>query len=143
MLGRERPFFSGSWGHAHQGIAEIRAAFGREAPGVRPILINKDYWASEPPQQDWASPANFSAFAKFCRVLDSAKCRLGILFSREGITGTARGTDAAREQLKLFQDRGVVVVIIDLRDLEQIADGANLITMLRAKYEQVRLDLRR
>lgn len=93
--------------------------------------------------KDWGSPANFAAFAKFCRVLDSAKCRFGILFSREGITGTARGTNAAREQLKVFQDRGMVVVVIDLKDLEQIADGANLITMLRAKYEEVRLDLRR
>jgi len=93
--------------------------------------------------KDWRSPANFSAFAKFSRVLDSAKCRFGILFSREGITGTARSTDAAREQLKLFQDRGMVVVIIDLKDLRQIAERANLITMLRAKYEEVRLDLRR
>jgi len=93
--------------------------------------------------KDWGSPANFSAFAKFCRVLDSAKCQFGILFSREGITGTARSTDAAREQLKVFQDRDMVVVVIDLSDLEQIAEGANLITILRAKYEEVRLDLRR
>ncbi len=93
--------------------------------------------------KDWGNPADFSAFAKFCRVLDSAKCRFGILFSREGITGTARSTDAAREQLKVFQDRGMVVVVIDLKDLKQIAEGANLITMLRAKYEEVRLDLRR
>ncbi len=90
--------------------------------------------------KDWGNPADFSAFAKFCRVLDSAKCRFGILFSREEITGTARSTDAAREQLKLFQDRGMVVVVIDVEDLKQIADGANLITMLRAKYEEVRLD---
>lgn len=93
--------------------------------------------------KDWESPANFSAFAKFCRVLDSAKCQFGILFSKEGITGTARNTDATREQLKVFQDRGMVVVVVGLKDLEQIAGGANLITMLRAKYEEVRLDLRR
>ena len=93
--------------------------------------------------KDWGSPANFSAFAKFCRVLDSAKCRFGILFSREGITGTMRSTDAAREQLKLFQDRGMVVVVLDLKDLKEIAQGVNLITMLRGKYEDVRLDLRR
>jgi len=93
--------------------------------------------------KDWANPADFSTFAKFCRVLDSAKCRFGILFSREGITGAARSTDAAREQLKVFQDRDMVVVVIDLKDLEQIREGANLITILRAKYEEVRLDLRR
>jgi len=37
----------------------------------------------------------------------------------------------------------MVVVVIDLKDLEQIAQGANLITILRARYEAVRLDLRR
>jgi len=37
----------------------------------------------------------------------------------------------------------MVVVVIDLKDLEQIREGANLITILRAKYEEVRLDLRR
>jgi hypothetical protein len=92
--------------------------------------------------KDWGRPVDFSAFAKFSRVLDSAKCKFGILFSREGVSGTARTTDAAREQLKLYQDRGMVVVVLDLKDLEQIAEGANLITMLRAKYEEVRLDLR-
>ena len=85
--------------------------------------------------KDWGRPANFSAFAKFCRVLDSAKCRFGILFSKNGITGTKRSTDAAREQIKVFQDRGMVIVVIDLKDLEKIAEGANLITMLRAKYD--------
>jgi hypothetical protein len=36
----------------------------------------------------------------------------------------------------------MVVVVVDLKDLKEIANGANLITMLRAKYEGVRLDLR-
>ena len=50
--------------------------------------------------KDWKLPANFTAFAKFCRVLDSAKCRFGILFSKSGITGEGQTTDAAREQVK-------------------------------------------
>jgi len=37
----------------------------------------------------------------------------------------------------------MVVVVIDLKDLEQIAEGANFITMLRARYEGVRLGLHR
>jgi len=92
--------------------------------------------------KDWSSPADFSVFAKFCRVLDSAKCQFGLLFSKKGITGTPKTADAAREQLKMFQDRGMVIVVIDLRDLELIAEGANLLRMLRTKYEVVRLDLR-
>ena len=92
--------------------------------------------------KDWERPTDFSAFAKFCRVLDSVKSRFGILFSKHGITGTGKSTDAEREQLKVFQDRGMVIVVISGSDIERVAAGANFITMLRAKYEQVRLDLR-
>lgn len=93
--------------------------------------------------KDWSTPADFSSFAKFCRVLDSAKCRFGILFSKEGITGTGRTRDAEREQVKVFQDRGMVIIVIAKQDLDEIAEGANLITMIRSKYESVRLDLKK
>ena len=93
--------------------------------------------------KDWASPANFTTFAKFCRVLDSAKCCFGILFSSAGISGAGMTQYAAREQLKVFQDRCVVIVVLSKADLEAVAEGANLISILRAKYEAVRFDLRR
>jgi hypothetical protein len=80
--------------------------------------------------------------AKFCRVLDSTKSRFGVLFSRSGISGTGQTSFAALEQLKMFQDRGIVIVVLDLQDLESVASGANLIQLLREKHEAVRLDLR-
>jgi len=92
--------------------------------------------------KDWTRPVDFSALAKFSRVLESAKCRFGILFAKEGITGTGRTTDAERELLKVFQDRGLVIVAISRSDLAGVASGENLIAMLRSKYEQVRFDLR-
>jgi hypothetical protein len=79
--------------------------------------------------------------AKFCRVLDSTKSRFGILFSKNGISGEGRTVDAEREQLKVFQDRGMVIVVIDQSDLEHVARGGSFINLLRAKYERVRLDL--
>lgn len=91
--------------------------------------------------KDWAKPANFTVMAKFCRVLDSTKARLGILFSKEGITGSGRLADAELEQVKVFQDRGIVIVVVSKADLCKIADGESFITMLRAKYESVRLGL--
>lgn len=93
--------------------------------------------------KDWKKRANFTAFAKFCRVLDSAKCRFGIVFSREGISGGGKTKQAEREQLKVFQDRGMVIVVVSKLDLERLMSGVNFITMLREKYEDVRLDLRR
>ncbi len=91
--------------------------------------------------KDWSAPADFTALAKFARVLDSTKSRFGILFSREGITGQASTSAASREQLKLFQDRGIVIVVVTRDDIKAVIDGYNFITLLREKYETVRLDL--
>jgi hypothetical protein len=91
--------------------------------------------------KDWARPADFTTVAKFCRILDSTKCRGGILFSQIGISGSGTTEDAAREQLKVFHDRDLAILVIDCSDLEALAKGGNLIVMLRNKYEQVRLDL--
>jgi hypothetical protein len=91
--------------------------------------------------KDWKAPADFTTMAKFCRVLDSFKARFGILFSKTGISGENRTVYAAREQLKVFQDRGIVVVVLNRQDLEKVATGRNLIPLLRKRYEAVRLDI--
>jgi len=91
--------------------------------------------------KDWDKPADFTTMAKFCRVLDSVKSRFGILFSKSGISGEGKAKYADREQLKVFQDRGMVIVAVDEKDLELISDGKNFINLLRTKYERVRLDI--
>lgn len=91
--------------------------------------------------KDLNKPADFSITAKFCRVLDSTKCTFGILFSTKGITGSGRGTYAEREQMKIYQDRGLVIVVLDINDFHFLADGGNFVTLLRDRYERVRLDL--
>lgn len=91
--------------------------------------------------KDWERPADFTTMAKFCRVLDSTKARFGILFSKHGLSGAGRSTDAEREQLKVFQDRAIVIVVLSSDDLEAVASGANLVQLLRQRYERVRLDL--
>ena len=92
--------------------------------------------------KDWSKPADFTTLAKFCRVLDSVKSRFGILFSREGITGAGKSKDAEREQYKVFADRGIVIVVVTKNDLDRVATGANFLSMLRMKYEEIRLDLK-
>jgi hypothetical protein len=81
-------------------------------------------------------PADFTDFAKFCRVLASVKARFGILFGRSGVSESAE-----HEQKKLFQDSGVVLVVLDTDDLKAVSKGNNLITLLRQRYEMIRLDL--
>ena len=91
--------------------------------------------------KDWDKPVDFSALAKFCRVLDSTKSKFGIIFSREGITGEGVTKFAEREQLKVFQDRGMVIVVVNQDDLIQVINGVNFITLLRNKYKKIRLDM--
>ena len=92
--------------------------------------------------KDLKSPANFSAVAKFCRVLDSTKCHFGVLFSKKDVTGSGKTTDAERELLKVFHDHGTIVVVVSLGDLKRISKGASFISMVRDKYEKVRFDLK-
>jgi hypothetical protein len=92
--------------------------------------------------KDWRKTVGTSAFAKFCHIVDTAKCTFGIIFSRKGISGTDKGRAAEREQIKTFQKNGVVIVVVKEADLNELAAGANFIMMLRRKYEKVRLDLR-
>ncbi len=91
--------------------------------------------------KDWKKAVDFSAVAKFCRVLDSIKSRFGIIFSPKGISGQRNTKYAASEPQKLFQTHGIVLVVIDRDDLASIANGNNFVNLLRNKYEGVRLDL--
>jgi len=93
--------------------------------------------------KDWTTDkADFSVFAKFCRLLDSIKSKFGVLFSQNGITGEERMNAAYLEQIKVFQDRGMVIVVIDANDIDAVVEGINFINLLRNKYEKIRLDLK-
>ncbi len=91
--------------------------------------------------KDWSRPADFTTMAKFSRVLDSAKCKSGIIFSRSGISGENETKFAERERLKIFQDRGMIIISIDDADINSVCTDGNIVSLLRKKYEQVRLDL--
>ncbi len=91
--------------------------------------------------KDWKGPADFTTMAKLARVLDSVKSRFGILFSKNEISGLERTQDAAREQLKVFADRGVAIVVVSKDDIDRVASGENFLAMIRSKYERVRLDI--
>ncbi|MGE3822543.1 MAG: hypothetical protein AB7I30_24265, partial [Isosphaeraceae bacterium] len=86
--------------------------------------------------------ATFADVAKFCRVLDSVKAKFGVIFSPNGLTGEGKTENADREVLKVYQDRGIVIVVVNRDDLQRVTEGANFISLLREKYEVVRLDLR-
>jgi len=81
----------------------------------------------------------FDVAAKFARSLSKVKAKFGILFCPQGVTGQFKDTHAQKEQLDLYRDSGIVMVLLTERNLQHIASGRNLINILRFKYDQVRL----
>jgi hypothetical protein len=63
------------------------------------------------------------------------------MFSKEGLSGEGTGRFAHREQIKVFQDRGIIIVVVSESDLQRVLGGKNFVHLLREKYEYVRLDV--
>lgn len=91
--------------------------------------------------KDWAKPADVTAVVKFASVLRSAQCHFGIIFPKNGLSGQGDTEYAERELLKIFQHDNLTIVVISQSDLERVSRGESFLSLLRAKYEQVRLDL--
>jgi hypothetical protein len=91
--------------------------------------------------KDWQGPADVTVIAKTAYFLDSVKVRFGILFSRSGISGQTKNTHAEYEQLNVYARLGIAIAVIDNTDLERLANGDNFLSILRTKYEKLRLDI--
>ena len=92
--------------------------------------------------KNWKNRATFSTIAKFSNVIESANCKCGIMFSKNGVTGADKTTDAKREILKIYQRNGINMIVIDKDDINKIINGDNFITVIRNKYENNRFDIR-
>jgi len=83
----------------------------------------------------------FTAVAKFARVLDSSKCKSGVLFTRNRVSGDGEYRWAHQEICRLYQQHGIVIMVIDLDDMKAAAEGQSFLSLLRNRYEHVRHDL--
>jgi hypothetical protein len=100
------------------------------------------YWLVE--CKDWGDPVGFGEVAKFCRVLDSTNCKCGVIVAINDISGAngdAEFEDAMREVIKFYQHRKIALLVLKSNDLDAIAGGCDLISLLAAKYEKTRFDL--
>ncbi len=162
MVGREQP---ASRGHALEHLAEYLLS---SIPGCRTVRRTKTYSSDldvvcSMAGTDLDFRADFGRYfvveckssegradvtdvLKFSRVLDSLKCRFGILFAWNGVTQAASKEGepryALREELKLFLDRGIVLVVITKDHTRRVAEqGESLLGLLREEYERVRFDV--
>lgn len=90
--------------------------------------------------KDWKEPADVTTVLKFAGVLRAAKCKFGIIFSKNGISGRGSMRYAERELLKM-KTEGPIILTITESDLKELVYGANFFSMLRDLYEREHLDL--
>lgn len=97
------------------------------------------YWLVE--CKNWKGKVGFTDVAKFALVLISVNCKFGVMFARDGITsGRSKFEDAQRAVVKLYQNAGIVIAVIDKSAFDRIISGESLITLLQQAYETVRFD---
>lgn len=59
--------------------------------------------------KDWKSTVGTTTIAKFSHVIDTVKCKFGVIFSRHGLSGAGKAINAEREQIKIYQSKNVVI----------------------------------
>ena len=73
--------------------------------------------------KNWSKPVGVGPVRDFMGKLDKCKARLGIIFSKNGVTGVDSGADALREIQSRFDRDGTYLLVFSLDDLKEIRDG--------------------
>jgi len=90
--------------------------------------------------KNWSKPVGVSPVRDFMGKLDKCKARLGVIFSKNGVTGVDAGADALREIQSRFDRDGVFVLVFFLEDIRNIEDGNAFVTALDRKADSLRFD---
>lgn len=91
--------------------------------------------------KNWATPVGAKEIRDFKGKMESAKVKLGIYFSKNGITGEKNGTDAKNEIEKSFSMSGFFILVISNNELEQLDGLRSFPSFLKGKIEGIRFNL--
>jgi hypothetical protein len=91
--------------------------------------------------KNWNDPAGAPEIRDFVSKIEKSRCKLGFLFSRNGVTGQNRGADALRE-IRFAADRlGVFVLVVAEDDLDAVVRCSKFSDLLDQKYDKLRFDV--
>lgn len=91
--------------------------------------------------KNWSQPVGAKHIRDFIGKLEKCRVKLGIVFAKNGVTGTNSGLDALREISSSYDRNGPVVLIFPLEDLRSISDGERFSQALDIRYDRLRFDV--
>jgi hypothetical protein len=91
--------------------------------------------------KNWAKPAGAKEIRDFLGKLRKCHVRVGVYFSRNGITGQEHGTDAIREIHSAFDTDRTYVLVVAEQELAGIDSLEQIMEVLEDKMDALRFDL--
>ena len=91
--------------------------------------------------KNWSKPVGVAPVRDFMGKLDKCKIGLGIIFSKNGVTGIDSGADALREIQSRFDREGTYVLVFSLDDAKRILNGRDFLVLLDEKADALRFDM--
>lgn len=93
--------------------------------------------------KNWVKPVNVEKINHFLSKIRFHYASCGILVARTGISGRRRNKrirDAELTILKAFHQDNIIIMILTLEDLQHIAEGENMASILIREYERIKFD---
>ncbi len=91
--------------------------------------------------KNWSKPVGVGYVRDFMGKLDKCKIKLGIIFSKNGVTGVNSGVDALREIQSRFDRDGIYILVFSLDELKEIKDGMGFYKAIDLKADRLRFDV--
>jgi hypothetical protein len=91
--------------------------------------------------KNWNQPVGAKEVRDFVGKLLKTKIRLGILATRQGVTGSGGGEDALREIHFCFDTLQTAVLVLTEEDFEALCSGIDFHDLLDQKLDRLRFDL--
>jgi Restriction endonuclease len=91
--------------------------------------------------KNWNKPAGVVEIRDFIGKLSKTRVRLGIVLSKNGITGEANGGDALREIHAAYDREGLVIVTLTLADIKGITELVQILKIVEDKIDILRFDI--
>lgn len=91
--------------------------------------------------KNWSKPVGAGPVRDFIGKLEKCKARIGVIFSKNGVTGEGYGLDAIREIQSKYDRDGIFLLVISLEEIKDVKNGKDFIALLDRKSDNLRFDI--